>query len=69
MVQKNNGYESDDLWIVINNKVLKFTGDKNSFFPFGYFVNNDIGGSDFTLRFAKVHKHNFMYREFFIFFS
>ena len=53
MVQKNNGYESDDLWIVINNKVLKFTGDKNSYFPFGYFVNNGIGGTDFTLRFAK----------------
>ena len=52
-VQKNNGLDSDDLWIVINNKVLKFTGDTSSFFPFGYFVNNGIGGTDFTLKFAK----------------
>ena len=52
-VQKHNGITSDDLWIVINNKVLKFTGDKNSFFPYGYFVSNEIGGTDFTLKFAK----------------
>ncbi len=53
VVQRKNGIDSDDLWIVINNKVLKFTGDATSFFPFGYFVNNGIGGTDFTLRFAK----------------
>ena len=52
-VQKNNGIDSEDMWIVINNKVLKFTGDTASYFPFGYFVNNGIGGTDFTLRFAK----------------
>ena len=42
------------LWIVINNKVLEFRGDTHSFFPFGYFVKHGIGGTDFTVRFAKA---------------
>jgi hypothetical protein len=52
-VQKHSGRDGNALWIVINNKVLEFTGDTNSFFPFGYLCGNDIGGTDFTLRFAK----------------
>jgi hypothetical protein len=33
-----NGKEGSPLWVVINNKVLEFKGDTNSFFPCGYFV-------------------------------
>lgn len=43
----------EKLWLVINNKVLEFNGDCNSFFPHGYFVLNNIGGTDFTIKFAK----------------
>lgn len=46
--------DKSTLWIVINNKVLEFRGDTNSFFPFGYFVKHGIGGTDFTVRFAKA---------------
>jgi hypothetical protein len=52
-VRYNNGLNGLPLWIVINNKVLEFAGDVNSFFPFGYFVKNKIGGTDFTVKFAK----------------
>ena len=30
--------DREDLWIVINQKVIKFVGDVTSFFPFGYFT-------------------------------
>lgn len=54
-IKENNGEnEQKRLWIVINNKVLEFCGDVNSFFPFGYFVKHQIGGTDYTLRFAKA---------------
>jgi hypothetical protein len=39
---------------VVNNKVLQFCGDRSSFFPFGYLVRQGIGGTDFTVRFAKA---------------
>ena len=51
-IRKHNGLDGEKLWIVINNKVLSFCGDVNSFFPFGYFVKHQIGGTDYTLRFA-----------------
>lgn len=54
-IKINNGdNEQKRLWIVINNKVLEFCGDVYSFFPFGYFVKHQIGGTDYTLRFAKA---------------
>jgi gamma-glutamylcyclotransferase (GGCT)/AIG2-like uncharacterized protein YtfP len=52
-VRVNNGRNGAKLWIVINNKVLEFKGDVTSFFPFGYFVKHKIGGTDFTVKFAK----------------
>lgn len=52
-IQKNNGKDGNKLWIVINNKVLEFVGDNKSYFPFGYFVKNNLGGTDFTLKFAR----------------
>ena len=48
-----NGVNGAPLWIVINNKVLEFKGDVTSFFPFGYFIKHKIGGTDFTVKFAK----------------
>ena len=48
-----NGVNGAKLWIVINNKVLEFMGDKTSFFPCGYFIKHKIGGTDFTVKFAK----------------
>eukprot|EP00597_Dinobryon_sp_UTEXLB2267_P007684 CAMPEP_0170086302 /NCGR_PEP_ID=MMETSP0019_2-20121128/21017_1 /TAXON_ID=98059 /ORGANISM="Dinobryon sp., Strain UTEXLB2267" /LENGTH=405 /DNA_ID=CAMNT_0010303291 /DNA_START=222 /DNA_END=1439 /DNA_ORIENTATION=- len=53
-IRKCDGKDDKKLWIVINNKVLEFKGDRRSFFPFGYFVKHDIGGTDFTVRFAKA---------------
>ena len=52
-VQRNDGKDGLPLWIVINNKVLEFEGDRNSFFPYGYFRKQSIGGTDYTLKFAK----------------
>lgn len=52
-VRANNGVNGAMLWIVINNKVLEFKGDNTSFFPFGYFIKHKIGGTDFTVKFAK----------------
>eukprot|EP01035_Chromulina_nebulosa_P024148 gene24148-31388_t len=53
-IRDSDGRDDKKLWIVICNKVLEFNGDRNSFFPFGYFVKNGIGGTDFTVRFAKA---------------
>mmetsp|Transcript_16777 Transcript_16777/g.36621 ORF Transcript_16777/g.36621 Transcript_16777/m.36621 type:complete len:356 (+) Transcript_16777:1-1068(+) len=47
------GADGSPLWVVINNKVLEFKGDPTSFFPCGYFIKNCIGGTDFTVKFAK----------------
>jgi hypothetical protein len=52
-VRACNGVNGAKLWIVINNKVLEFMGDVTSFFPFGYFIKHNIGGTDFTVKFAK----------------
>ena len=54
-VRACNGIRGAKMWIVINNKVLEFTGDVTSFFPYGYFVKHKIGGTDFTVRFAKSY--------------
>lgn len=52
-VRACNGLNGTKMWIVINNKVLEFKGDVTSFFPFGYFTKHKIGGTDFTVKFAK----------------
>ena len=52
-VRAHNGLNGTAMWIVINNKVLEFKGDVTSFFPFGYFIKHKIGGTDFTVKFAK----------------
>jgi hypothetical protein len=46
------GHGDAALRIVINGKVLEFCGDKENYF-YTYFVKNSIGGTDFTLRFAR----------------
>eukprot|EP00455_Lapot_gusevi_P056632 TRINITY_DN9457_c0_g1_i2.p1 TRINITY_DN9457_c0_g1~~TRINITY_DN9457_c0_g1_i2.p1 ORF type:complete len:311 (-),score=0.44 TRINITY_DN9457_c0_g1_i2:180-1112(-) len=52
-IRVNDGQEGRALWIVINYKVIEFVGDRSSFFPFGYFVRHRIGGTDYTVRFAR----------------
>lgn len=52
-VRSNNGLNDAPLWIVINNIVLEFRGDTTKFFPYGYFIKHNIGGTDFTMRFGK----------------
>ena len=47
-----SGRDGHALRIVINGKVLEFCGDTDNYF-YTYFVKNNIGGTDFTLRFAR----------------
>jgi hypothetical protein len=47
-----SGRDGNPLRIVINGKALEFCGDTDNYF-YTYFVKNNIGGTDFTLRFAR----------------
>jgi hypothetical protein len=49
-----NGLDAAPLWIVINGKVLEFTGARDTPF-FKYFIKHGFGGQDFTLRFARSY--------------